>query len=764
MIFGGGGNVGRASSKEGEAADAGGGLWEGDAEDCNSNKEEYARHASRFYGRDPPSASSAVVQTVYRKPREFADVHEYDEDPAIDRVPTAVGFHSMDSLQDVQEARSRHSRYEAEDERVEKQPERVATEGSERELPEMDADEPRSVDSTDFDQGRYCAEENNNIIDEALYSTDSDSCPAMWRSCSEENEMFKERDYATAVEQAKRLKALNEVVREVRMSAPSQQESLEPSRHSDEDQDENDDYLIVRGSHPSDNQGNSDGFHIVGLSDHADYEEALKEVASDGEDLKYRASIDSAPSEEASAAKHRGQWTMFRSRWIRTMSVLKTDRKDRDVKRKNRRAQLAFARAQRSKQRKAVSQARSRKPGRRGSGVASKAATTESQPRALAMLLLSDRRKSGPVDLDELDDLPLAETLTSVNAMDVQKSNSGGKKSPTEPRATQFISNSDSKSKQSNLASTSSESSDSKSKRSKNTAAKSTTSNKSKEKPADAITKGSISQDKSQDKSLSRSMKSGDASQLSGSSRFDNDRTKATTSLDSSGPSPNQNAQESRSNKPNSLPVEEALHAPKYKGSFDKHEISKKSRSGGSVKSSTNLPDVSKSRSRSPASRQSATQNDQESQFRSTKSSTHHAAAVKDASPSRERGSKNDSSQKSGSRCSAEVVSNDPNESKRQTRPLAAGSPQYPAALADSNSLGHVSTGRTSQHGSLQGRTAAGTETSGPPRQGSRVDRMGAVRSIWNPTGELQSPDRKSVGLRNRTDPSRGILSRRTTK
>lgn len=220
--------------------------------------EEYVRHASRFYshgGIPAPSTTSAVVETVYRKPREFANVHEHDNNPSIpiDRVPTAIGFHSMDSWDNGLGLAL--SRYEGEDEvrECEQQMERQL-ERQREEVERMRQEEDRrrqeeecvrlemlrrqeeeaivpgktgeveieaknlvlehateqlslEFDAKDIDEGRYAAED-----DTFNTSVDSDSCPPLWRSESEEDKILMEHtDYDQALAEAKRVRALNEV-------------------------------------------------------------------------------------------------------------------------------------------------------------------------------------------------------------------------------------------------------------------------------------------------------------------------------------------------------------------------------------------------------------------------------------------------------------------------------------------------------------------------------------------------------------------------
>ena len=99
--------------------------------------QKYRKEASGFYN------DSAIVETVFRKPKEFADLHEYDDVPEIDRVPTAVGFHSLDSAESFNEERSRHSRYEYD-------------------LDNDDTDED-DLDGQDVEEGRQHFEDDDDI-------------------------------------------------------------------------------------------------------------------------------------------------------------------------------------------------------------------------------------------------------------------------------------------------------------------------------------------------------------------------------------------------------------------------------------------------------------------------------------------------------------------------------------------------------------------------------------------------------------------------
>ncbi|KAG7344382.1 hypothetical protein IV203_022390 [Nitzschia inconspicua] len=199
--------------------------WKGDGDiNCDS----LVRQANRFeVGKNTPSTSSAVIETVYRKPRTYANVHEYDEQShVVDRVPTAVGFHSFDSMDEI---KSRHSRYDIEVESLENKldldwvvdqiPDTRNAPNEEEQTFEQENDSEREppiekphVENAEEEEavseiGRYAAV----AIDESIMSVDSDSCPALWVNESQEDIRLRTKDYKEALEEAKRLKGLNDV-------------------------------------------------------------------------------------------------------------------------------------------------------------------------------------------------------------------------------------------------------------------------------------------------------------------------------------------------------------------------------------------------------------------------------------------------------------------------------------------------------------------------------------------------------------------------
>ncbi|CAJ1956616.1 unnamed protein product [Cylindrotheca closterium] len=70
----------------------------------------YKSRANKFYNVKQSGQTAAVVETVFRKPKAFANLHEYDDIETVDQVPTAIGFNSFDSADEVIEAKMK-SRY-----------------------------------------------------------------------------------------------------------------------------------------------------------------------------------------------------------------------------------------------------------------------------------------------------------------------------------------------------------------------------------------------------------------------------------------------------------------------------------------------------------------------------------------------------------------------------------------------------------------------------------------------------------------------------
>ena len=165
----------------------------------------------KFDGYNPPSASSAVVETVFRKPKVYADLHEYDGVQVIDRVPTAVGYHSMDSAEEIEEAKSRGG-YSMDERKEERETEEPAQDPPEWENLETEDKTEIEIEISDDDDDKYSQYMRNHNpsmkSNMSIMSNDSDSCPPIWRSFSEEKE---ERNHEWALQEAKRVRALNSV-------------------------------------------------------------------------------------------------------------------------------------------------------------------------------------------------------------------------------------------------------------------------------------------------------------------------------------------------------------------------------------------------------------------------------------------------------------------------------------------------------------------------------------------------------------------------
>eukprot|EP00339_Tiarina_fusa_P000585 CAMPEP_0117006216 /NCGR_PEP_ID=MMETSP0472-20121206/6527_1 /TAXON_ID=693140 ORGANISM="Tiarina fusus, Strain LIS" /NCGR_SAMPLE_ID=MMETSP0472 /ASSEMBLY_ACC=CAM_ASM_000603 /LENGTH=969 /DNA_ID=CAMNT_0004707625 /DNA_START=71 /DNA_END=2983 /DNA_ORIENTATION=+ len=181
--------------------------WNGRAqEDFRGDGRGYEKAARGFYTNDPPSANSAVVETVFRKPKVFADLNEYDDGaPMIDRVPTAIGYHSMDSAEEYNEEKSRASRYsyDVRDEYDENEEQEEEIAPPIHRMPSPEPDDGDKYSNYLQDEAEYQAPTTRS-----MWSEDSDSCPPVWRSFSEEKE---EMGADWALEQAKRRAALNAV-------------------------------------------------------------------------------------------------------------------------------------------------------------------------------------------------------------------------------------------------------------------------------------------------------------------------------------------------------------------------------------------------------------------------------------------------------------------------------------------------------------------------------------------------------------------------
>jgi hypothetical protein len=233
------------------------------------SKDNYEQKAKMFYATE----SIAVVESVYRKPKAFANLHEYDEGTIIDQVPTAIGFNSFDSAEEINLAKSK-SRYEeyvspkaviieekrtepetdseAEEEVVKETREEAPSNESQAETPSEDtpldeapSDEIASVkkdpsyvtvekeekeEVEEFREAQEISDKQSEEIEEAVDSFDKyglvnttvsedDSCPPIWKSFSEDsassidqNEKVNKKDSLKAA-QRRREAALEEAKR-----------------------------------------------------------------------------------------------------------------------------------------------------------------------------------------------------------------------------------------------------------------------------------------------------------------------------------------------------------------------------------------------------------------------------------------------------------------------------------------------------------------------------------------------------------------------
>jgi hypothetical protein len=189
--------------------------------------QQYRKAATGFYQGNnnvDDDDGGAIIETVFRKPKEFADLHEYDDIPLIDRVPTAVGFHSLDSADPLNEERSRVSRYELdqededddedEDEDYEDVDERHDVEERRRpRSPQYDSD-----DDIDDKYSKRAPADSRSV-----WSESTDSCPPMWRSYSDGDDG---KDWATY--EAKRRRDLSEAKIPIRKSKQEDIQQISP--------------------------------------------------------------------------------------------------------------------------------------------------------------------------------------------------------------------------------------------------------------------------------------------------------------------------------------------------------------------------------------------------------------------------------------------------------------------------------------------------------------------------------------------------------
>ena len=181
-------------------------------------EQDYHRKADRFYQGDVGDDGfhrGAIVETVYRKPREYADLHEYDEIPVIDRVPTAIGYHSQDSAEMLNEEKSRASRYGVEG------PELVPSPREEKKL------EVKKSNTVEDDEDKYANAVAKTSA--SVWSDSTDSHAPMWRSYSDDEEKYMDRAHRPAQKREDRAPA-----GEIRVKGSSyEREELKPDQTDD---------------------------------------------------------------------------------------------------------------------------------------------------------------------------------------------------------------------------------------------------------------------------------------------------------------------------------------------------------------------------------------------------------------------------------------------------------------------------------------------------------------------------------------------------
>lgn len=225
----------------------------------------YQRKANKFYNVKDSGQTAAVVETVFRKPKEFANLHEYDDTVIIDQVPTAIGFNSFDSADEVMEEKMK-TRYQFEEptkkeEQLRRQIEesnpsekgKVSNKGENEETGSFSPEQPhvpfhklilRKVENraprdkveekrrvVEPDVREDSMEKKNNeeeevedaVNDNDRYDlgqsnfSDDDSCPPLWKSFSNESDgklddAAKEKARRQiALNKARKLRALNSV-------------------------------------------------------------------------------------------------------------------------------------------------------------------------------------------------------------------------------------------------------------------------------------------------------------------------------------------------------------------------------------------------------------------------------------------------------------------------------------------------------------------------------------------------------------------------
>lgn len=215
----------------------------------------YKERAKQFYAKYQPAQSAAVVETVFRKPKAYANLHEYDGKHTVDHVPTAVGFNSFDSADEMMETKKK-SRYDFMEEFPEKEAKKIEGEIKEKKnkatkkndsapkledlknavarLRKVAKPGSRTTKPEEIEVGgsspkqKKPAEGQREVVDNDRYGglsksafSDDDSCPPVWKSFSEDGDEKKlskkaaseegKRRRAKALEEAKRLRALNSV-------------------------------------------------------------------------------------------------------------------------------------------------------------------------------------------------------------------------------------------------------------------------------------------------------------------------------------------------------------------------------------------------------------------------------------------------------------------------------------------------------------------------------------------------------------------------
>lgn len=235
--------------------------------------EKYHGRAQKYFNTKQSGQTAAVVETVFRKPKSFANLHEYDDTGTVDQVPTAIGFHSFDSADEVVEAKMK-PRYDFEEPTMdeeeqlqdskeidpteieesrskEEENKRSSTPSEQEHVPfhkvilrkaehrapneevvekrqtvdsekrQNEDEEEKEVykDKTDFVEEEFQAYDRYDL-GQSIFS-DDDSCPPLWKSFSNENDgklvdgraltMEEKARRENALNEARRLRALNSI-------------------------------------------------------------------------------------------------------------------------------------------------------------------------------------------------------------------------------------------------------------------------------------------------------------------------------------------------------------------------------------------------------------------------------------------------------------------------------------------------------------------------------------------------------------------------